>query len=334
MIVYVRGKWLLVAGTLILLAVAAGALSWWRRTSHKPAAPAPAAPAVFAGAEVTLVGKIRARHVVLVGVPVDGTIEFLGPEPGQEVYEGELLARVKNQGLEATHQLAQAQMERAQTRVESLNSALIAARLEASRARSEASRAQGDFERTEKAYRRQQILHQEGAARRLEFEKAQKEFQLAEAHYLSLAELARQAEQRTDSLGKELDNARRLLEDKQRELEEAGQDLAGAEIHSPVDGMVVERSRQVGEEVTRSLKDLFQIAVDLSLLEAVVEPEPPVLARLRPGLESVLVLAELPGEGLPGQVRQVTPAETVIEFTAPSPAVRPGLTAQVRIKLR
>jgi hypothetical protein len=48
----------------------------------------------------------------------------------------------------------------------------------------------------------------------------------------------------------------------------------------------------------------------------------------------VLVLAELPGEGLPGQVRQVTPAETVIEFTATSPAVRPGLTAQVRIKLR
>lgn len=334
MIVYMRGKWLLAAGTLILLAIAAGALSLWLRSSPKPAAQLPAAPAVFAGTEVTLTGKVRAQHLVLVGVPVDGTIDFLGPEPGQEVYEGELLARVKNQGLEASQQLAQAQFERAQTRVESLNSALIAARLEASRARSEASRAQSEWERAEKAYRRQQMLQKEGAARRLEFEKAQKEFQLAEDHYHALDELARQAEQRTDAVSKELDNARRLLADKQRELEEAGEDLAASEVHSPVNGIVVARSRQMGEEVTRSLKDLFRIAVDLSLLEVVVEPEPPVLARLRPGLAALVVMAELPGEGVAGQVRQVSPAETVIEFTSPSPAVVPGLTAQVRIQLR
>jgi len=334
MILYMRGKWLLFAGTLVLLAIAAGALSLLRRTPSKPAPPAPAAPAVFAGAEVALAGKIRAQHIVPVGVPVDGTLEFLGPEPGQEVYEGELLARVKNQGLEAAQQLAQAQAERAQTRVDSLNSALIASRLETSRARSDASRTQDELDRAEKAYRRQQMLQREGAARRLEFEKAQKDFQLAEAHYRALDEMARLAEQRTDSLRKELDNARRLLEDKQRELEEAGQDLAGEQIRSPVDGVVIARSGQLGEEVARSLKDLFQIATDLSVMEAVVEPEPSVLARLRPGQEALIVMAELPGEGIPGTVREVRAGETVVEFTSPSPAVRPGLSAQVRIKLR
>jgi multidrug resistance efflux pump len=329
-----RGKWLLAAGTLILLAVAAGALSLWRRSSGKPAPTMPPAPPVLTAAEVTLPGKIRAQHIVPVGVPVDGTIEFLGPEPGQEVYEGELLARIKNQGLEVAQQLAQAQAERAQTRVESLNSSLIAARLEASRARADASRAQTEAERAEKAYLRQQILQKEGAARRLEFEKAEKEYQLTAAHYRALDELARQAERRVDAFGTELDNARRLLEDKNRDLEDAAQDVAAAEILSPVNGIVVARSKTIGDEVTRDLKDLYQIAVDLSLLEAVVEPEPPVLARLRPGQDALVILAEAPGNGLPGTVREVKTGEVVIEFTSPSPAVHPGLTAQVRIKLR
>jgi len=329
-----RGKWLLAAGSFILLAIAAGTLFLWRRGSSEPRTAPTSAPPAFTAAEITLPGQIRAQHVVPVGVPVDGTLEFMGPEPGQEVYEGELLARVKNQGFEATQQLAKAQVERAQTRVDSLNSALIAARLEASRARSEATRVQGELERAEKAYRRQQLLQKEGAARRLEFEKAQKDFQLAEDQYRAFDELARHSEQRAESLSKELDLARRLLEDKNHELEEASQEAASAEIRSPVNGILVGRAKQAGEEVTRDLKDLFQVAVDLSLLEAVVVPEPPLLKHLRLGQEALVVLAEAPGEGLPGFVRMVAADEVVIEFTSPTPAVRPGLTAQVRIRLR
>jgi len=47
-----------------------------------------------------------------------------------------------------------------------------------------------------------------------------------------------------------------------------------------------------------------------------------------------VLLAEAPGEGLPGFVKMVAADEVVIEFTNPTPAVRPGLTAQVRIRLR
>ena len=329
-----RGNWLLAAGVLILLAIAAGALSvLWRASSHPAPSPQPA-PAAIASSEVSLPGMIRPQHVIPVGVPVDGTLDFVGPEPGQEVYEGELLARVRNLGLEAAQQLARAQAERAQTRVDSLNSALIAARLEASRARSDGTRAQDEFRRAEKAYQRQQILNKEGAARRLEFERAQKDFELADAQYRALDELARQTERRADSLLKELDNARLLQRDKTRELEEASADVAAAEILSPVNGILVARARQVGDEVTRDLKDLFQIAVDLALMEAVVEPAPTLFMRLRPGLQALVVLAELPGEGVLGVVREVQNGQVIVEFTSPSPAVRPGLTAQVRIKLR
>ena len=38
---------------------------------------------------------------------------------------------------------------------------------------------------------------------------------------------------------------------------------------------------EAGAEVNPSMKDLFQIAVDLASLEVVVEPDPPALARIR-----------------------------------------------------
>lgn len=333
----VRGKWLLISGILILLAVAAGTLSWLWRSRTSPEVVAPAAPprrAVFMGSEVSLPGKIRAQHLVPVAVPVEGTIEFVGVDVGQDVYEGEVLARVRNTGLETAHQVAAMEAERAQSRLNSLESTYIAVRLEASRAHAEASRAQSDFARAEKAYQRQQMLYREGATPRLVFEKTQKEFEMAQAQYRTLEELARQTAEREESLRKEMDRARRLLEEKNQQLDEAKSNLAGVEIRSPVDGILVGRTKQPGEEVTPQVKDLFQIAVDLSALEAVLEPDPPVLERIRVGQEAILQVAEIPGEGLPGKVKAVRGADVTVEFVNPTPAIRPGFTAQVLIKLR
>ncbi len=331
-----RGRWLLFAGVVILVAVAAGALSWLRR-SPPVAAPPPSSalpPAPLAASEISLPCRIRAQHIIPVGAPVEGTIEFLGPGPGDDVYEGEVLGRIRNVGLEAAQQLAQAQVERAQARVDSLNSNYIAARLEASRARSDASRVQSDSDRAEKVYLRQQLLYREGATPRLVFEKAQQELKLAREQFQVLDELARQTEQRVDALRKELENARRLLEEQNREMDEAKENVAAAEIHSPVDGIMVARTRQAGDEVTREVKDLFHLAIELTSLEAVAEPEPHILERIRSGQEAVVVLAELAGQGIAGRVRHVKGSEVIVEFLSPNPAIRPGLSAQVRIKLR
>ena len=333
-----RGKWLLIGGTAVLVVIASGALSLLRRAEYRAAAGRPASskspPGAFLGPEVSLPGKVYAQHVVAVGVPMDGTLEFVGAQPGEEVYEGQLLARIKNLGLETAQQVTAAQAERAQSRLELLNSNYVAARLEASRAQADASRARSEYERAEKVYLRQQMLNTEQATARLVFEKAQKEFELAREQFQSLDELARQTRLRVDALRKEGDNARRLVEDSNRELEDVKQNLASAEIHSPVDGLLLSRAKQAGDEVDRDLKDLFQIAVDLSALEAWVEPEPPVLERLQRGQQAVIMAAELGDQGIPGNVREVKLGQAIVEFTSPGPAVRPGVTVQVRIKLR
>jgi multidrug resistance efflux pump len=332
-----QGKWLLISVTAVLLGVAAGAVSLLWQSAKAPIRQPPAAdsaPTVFTGSEVSLPGKVRARHVISIAVPIEGTIEVLLADVGQQVYQGELLGRIKNTGLEISRQLAAAVVERAQSRLSTLEGNFIAARLEASRAQADAARSRAEYERTEKIYLRQQMLVNEGATPRLTFEKAQKEYELAQSEYQALGELARQAEERVSSLRREIDESRRLLDSKNQDLESATEHLTAAEIHSPADGLVVGRSKQPGDEVESSQKDLFQIAVNLTALEAVLEPEPPVLARARAGQEAIIHAADLPGEGISGAVREIKDNQVIVEFDSPGPVLRPDQTVQVRIKLR
>ena len=327
-----RGRWLPISGIAVLAAVAVGALLLLRRPAPASRAALAPAPATVVGPEVSLPGRIRAQSIVAVAVPVEGAIESLLVEAGQPVYEGQLLGRVRNTGLEGAQQEAVADAERAQERYSQLQNELIVARLEASRARADAARAQGEQDRAERAYQRQQMLHREGATPRLVFEKSAAEFQSAKTDRDTRAELARVADDRLSNLVKSLDAARKTLEEKNQTLDAAREDAAAAEIHSPVDGFLVAVTKQPGDEVTTEVRDLFQIAVNLSALEAVLEPAQSALARIRPGQEALIQIVELP-DVIPGRVKQIQGAQVIVEFTSPNPAVRPGATAQVRIKL-
>jgi multidrug efflux pump subunit AcrA (membrane-fusion protein) len=329
-----RGKWLLLSGVLILIAVALGALSVLRRESGpaQPPKTAAAAPPAFTAPEASLGGRVQARKLVNVPVPVDGTVESFLTDVGQEVHEGQLLAQITNVALESERDAALTDLQRAQSRVSSLESRLIAARLEASRARADASRARNDADKSEKTYLRQQLLFREGASSRITFERSQAQFESDKTEFEHLDEMARLSEQNAAAQMKELDEAKRAQSEKSRQYEEAGDALASAQVLSPVDGLIVGRRGQAGQDVTIEMEDLFQIAVDLAELEVVLEPEPQVLERIRPGQEAVVQIAEILS-GIPGKVREVKDNRVLVEFTSPDPAVKPGMMVHVRIRL-
>src|SRR5579872_1604724 len=196
-----RGKWLLFAGTLILAAAAAGALTWLKRGATQQSEPPTEAAAIHPAArDFSLPGRIQAQHVVPVGATVTGTIETLLVDVGQDVSEGQLLARIGSHVLESAREEAARSAQNAQEKVNAVASRIIAARLEASRSRADANRARDQFERVEKAYQRQQMLNREGATPRLVYEKSEREFETARTEFNSLDELARQAEDRASEL--------------------------------------------------------------------------------------------------------------------------------------
>src|SRR5690349_297977 len=136
-----RGKWILFAGVTILLAVAAGALSLWRQ-SAAPKVEAPRKPVATPAVnppEVSLPGKVQAQRVVSVPAPIDGTIEAFSADVGQDVFEGQLIAQIRNTKVDSTLELATAEVDKAQARVTSTEGEITAGRLESSRASADAA---------------------------------------------------------------------------------------------------------------------------------------------------------------------------------------------------
>lgn len=326
-----RGKHILAAGVLALAAIAAAALLALRRGALSPSTPAAAVQAP--PAEIVVPARIRAQHIVAVPAPVEGVIDTLLVEVGEQVYEGQVLGRIRNTALESAQQAAAAELERAQTRLSELESQMIVLRADLARARSDASRAQADADRAERAYQRQQMLFKEGATPRLVYEKAGRDYEVAKGERDTSAQLARGAEDRLEVARSSADAERRTVEDGTAALDHARESAAAAEIHSPVTGVLVGRTRQAGEEVTPEVSDLFQIATDLAALEAVLEPPARELARIRAGQETVLVVADAP-DAVAARVSEVRGNQVLIRFTSPGPAFRPGISAQARIKLR
>jgi multidrug efflux pump subunit AcrA (membrane-fusion protein) len=325
---------LLVAGTAAFLALAAGAVYlWWPRRAPAPAAArtAPAA-ASYTGPTVSLPGVIEAAEVVAVPVPIDGTIERFLADVGQNVSEGQPLAQIRNSELESERETTSAELSRERARVSTMESRLISMRLEASRARERAIGARGEVDAAQKKLQRQQLLFSKGATAKLALDKAQQDFEAAQTDFDQLDQVARMSEQRAAEVTKELDASRQTLDNKTQAYEGATEQVASGEVASPVDGFVLARRGQPGDGVTIEMEDLFRIAVNLSSLKVMVQPEPSVLERIHPGQEAVIQIAELP-EGIVGKVSEVQGKQVWIEFTNTSPIVKPGMTAQVVIKL-
>ncbi|MGE5489155.1 MAG: HlyD family secretion protein [bacterium] len=326
-----RAKYTIAAVSAVLVAAIAGG---FLLRSKRPAAEEPQAgakapvPANALGFPAT----IRARHVTPVPAPVDGVLEEVFVAPGDAVYEGQILARIRNEMLESEHELAVRELDDATERLHRLEAELANRRLEHSRAAAERARVQTEFDAIQKNYLRQQRLYSEGATPRLVFEKVEKEYLRARDERDTAYELERGATARFDDAQKRYDALRIERDLRSRELEEANARIAAADVRSPVTGVLVAITRNVGEPVPAELPDLARVAVNLAELEAVVDAPPEQLAAFRSGMEALLTFAEFP-DALPGVVREIEGNQAIIEFTTPTPAIAPGATAQVRLRI-
>jgi HlyD family secretion protein len=217
--------------------------------------------------------------------------------------------------------------------------------------------------------RGQVIARLDDAGARAELEQGQAEHRQAEAARLQAEVALRDAEQRLARqralLAQQL-VAAALVEDAETARELAEAELAAARarvrqaaagvarrrlqlgytvITSPIDGVVLARSIDVGQTVAASLQapTLFTIAEDLALMQieaAVAEAD---IGRLAAGQRARFTVDAYPGKRLEGTVRQVRNAPTtvqgvvtyvaVIDVGNPEGILRPGMTANVTFVL-
>jgi len=126
-------------------------------------------------------------------------------------------------------------------------------------------------------------------------------------------------------------------------LDEARINLGYSEIRSPVDGVVVSRSVDVGQTVAASFQTptLFEIAQDLTRMQVNASVSESDIGGAREGQLATFTVDAWPGRSFEGRVVQVRNApivvqnvvtyDVVIEVANPDLALRPGMTATVTI---
>jgi multidrug resistance efflux pump len=331
-----RRKWALVSVAAIVVAGAAGggvALLRRNRAAAPPirAAGAVSLPSMAAG--LTLTGTIRAQNVLNFGATTKGNIEAFMAEVGDEVAEGQTVARVGASGLETDRENAANDVNKAQDRVTRAEGVVNGAILEESRASAELEKARLTLDKANKDYARQTTLIAAGATPRLTYEASGRADQAAQDAFDIMDKAWRAASNEVQLSQQMLDAEKKNLADAVDRLQSVQNDLDETEVRAPTDGWLVARQGQIGQPAEDYGDKLFQLATDLAQLEVTVEPKPEVLKRIVPGMPALVLIPELTNAAIEGDVKAIDGNQAVVEFVSPMPSVRPGMKADVRLKL-
>jgi HlyD family secretion protein len=264
---------------------------------------------------VQATGTINAVTTVQVGSQVSGTISQLSADFNSRVKKGQVIARIDPSLFEGALLQARADFENARA-----NLAASQANLE--KARATAVQSRQDYDRT-------RGLTSEGVM-------SQQQLDLAKATTDS-------AQAAVSAAQAQVDQARAQMQQKNAAVTVAKTNLDHTIITAPVEGIVVNRSVDVGQTVAASLQapTLFTIAQDLTKMQVYAKTDESDVGQIRPGQKTTFRVDAFPKETFTGHVVQirmnpttvqnVVTYDTVVEFENPEMKLFPGMTAYVDI---
>ncbi len=141
----------------------------------------------------------------------------------------------------------------------------------------------------------------------------------------------------------QIEVARATLQQQSAALHQAQVNLSYTDIISPIDGVVISRTADVGQTVAASLQApvLFTLAEDLKKMQVHTSVAESDVGRLQPGMETWFTVDAFPGQRFKGKIAQIRNAaqtvqnvvtyDAVIEVLNEDLRLRPGMTATTTI---
>jgi HlyD family secretion protein len=142
-----------------------------------------------------------------------------------------------------------------------------------------------------------------------------------------------------------LKSVRAQLAQGEASLHQSRVNLSHTIIRTPIDGVVLSRSVEVGQTVSASTSapTLFVIAKDLSRMRVNASISESDIGRIAPGQRVVFTVDAYPGDRFPGTVSQVrlepivesnvVSYVTIIDVPNPDQKLKPGMTATVSVEI-
>jgi len=262
-------------------------------------------------------GTLQAVTTVQVGSQVSGNIQWLGADFNSIVKKGQVIARLDPSLFDAQLQQARANL---------------------GQARANLTKAQSDLERT-----KVQLVDAE--------QKYSRAKELATKSLLPQSDL--------DAAKIAVDSARAMLASQQATVAQTQAAVSQSQasvnqnqvnldhtvIGAPIDGIVIQRSVDVGQTVAASMQapTLFVIAADLTKMQVNANIDEADVGRIRPGQHVTFRVDAYPTETFEGTVSQirlqplvvsnVTTYGTVIDVPNTQLKLKPGMTANVKVEI-
>jgi HlyD family secretion protein len=314
---------------LALLLLAAGA--WWFLRDGNGAVQYRTAKIERGSLQATVAasGTVTPVTQVQVGTQVSGQIRELHADFNAEVKSGQLLARIDPESFQ--YKLRQVQADLDSSRASVLN-----AQANATAAQAAVARAMVDQAEAQRALQRNQELVAQNF-----ISPAQLETSRALVASQNAAVKAAQAQAQVAQA--QIASAQAAVKQREALVAQAQIDIQRTEIRSPVNGVVIKRSVELGQTVAASLQapELFVIAQNLADMQVQVAIDEADISRVRLNQKASFTVDAFAGRDFAGTVSQVRKAATntqnvitytvVVSFANAEARLLPGMTANVRL---
>ena len=290
---------------------------------------------------VNATGTVQAVVTVQVGSQVSGQIQALYADYNSIVKRGQLLAKIDPRNYQAQVDDSRANLAAAQAHVRSAEADLKTqqANLESAKANVEAARVARDNDAI--TLGRYNDMIKDGIVAQGDYDTVRANAGTSQAKYDQAVAAAAQVAAQINASKAQLEQARAQVLQAQADLDKALVTLEYTNIYSPVDGVVISRSVDVGQTVAASLQAplLFVIANDLTKMQVNASVDEADIGHITPSAAVQFTVDAFPNDRFNGKiaevrlnpqtVQNVVTYSVIISVDNSALKLKPGMTANI-----
>ena len=256
---------------------------------------------------VSSTGTLQAVVTVQVGSQVSGRIQELHADFNSVVKKGQVLALIDPANFEAQRERTLAQLATAQASVKNAEANLINRRAELSSAKANVEVSRVALKEADRQQKRAEGLFKDGLVAQRDLDTAQATFEQAGARLLQAEAQVNQTEATIRSALSQQDQAAANVKQARAELTMADVNLRYTSIVSPIDGVVIERSVDIGQTVAASFQAplLFLIANDLTKMQVIAQIDEADIGALSEKAKVDFAVDAFPGQTFRGEIAEI-----------------------------
>lgn len=305
---------------------------------------------------VSATGTLQAVTTVQVGSQVSGTISALHADFNTKVRKGQVVAQLDPSILQAQVASSRANLEQARASLADAQAKLIAAKSTVlnqqagvSSANANLGALKAQLDDAVSLLKRQESLAASGIVPERDLESARTNVKSAEARYNQAAaqvQQARASENSSSTAGiaqaeAQVKQAQAQVKQNEASVKLSEVNLSHTTITSPIDGVVVSRTVDVGQTVAASLSapTLFTIANDLTQMQAIANIDQADIGSINENNTVSFTVDAFPGRKFEGQIKEIRLSpqnvqnvityNVVINVQNPDLKLMPGMTTNL-----